>query len=239
MHINDEQVAALVHDNLASPETLIGALTHQLSCRLCGERVEAEQAVDTLVGQLLCVIDHAAPLVVVHDVVRRARVRAVRRAVVALILVVLGATAASAAIPGTPVHTLLQRAREHAPPVPAAEASGRPRLAATAISIVPRGGLDVVLPRVSHGYVRVRLTNSATAELSSTDPKAAYTLEENRIVVRSLSTADYQLSLPAALQSVHVTMSGRVLYAREGGVTHCSGTLSEATCLIDFGAAPR
>ncbi len=242
MHLNDEQVAALVHDNLASPATMVRAITHEASCRFCTERVELEQTLDAFAGQTLRVIDHARPNIDVRDIIRRARVRAARRAVLALILVAAGATAASAAIPGTPVNTFLKHAREGAAPVQTTRpiSAAAPRAVSNAISIIPNGTLDVVLPEISRGSVHIKLVDSGTATFSSSDPNVAYTLEETRIVVRSISTvADYEVSLPASLRSVRITAAGRTVYARENGLAHCTGTLVDTVCTMDFGVIQR
>jgi len=200
-----------------------------------------EQFADDVLSGMLASIDHPAPLLRVHDVIVRARMRTKRRSALlaaAAMLAVSGV--AAAAVPNSFIHRYLERLSAHRSATPTQvgpTATAANDAASRGIAFAPGAQLDVDFrAEQASGALEVRWAETPLVHLSQTGASgdAHYALTPGGVIVdNGGSTASYSLVLPRTLASAHVRVAGRVVLSKEGETVSCVGVRADSgTCVI-------
>ena len=216
-------------------------------------RDSSQQSSDEELSALFRSIDHPAPALRAERVMALSRARRVRRSTfLAAATVLLAASVATAAVPGSPVRALIDRvlapraARVRAGAPPRAQAADD--AVARGIAFVPEHGARVAFASAQPmGSLRVRLTSGASLRITQTsaDRDAQFALTPDGVSVSNAgSTASYEILIPASIAEAHIHIGGKSVYSKTGAELSCDGTLDpERSCLISMqrtesGAAP-
>ena len=248
-HTNDGFLQAYLDDEL-EVDDLRAVESHLGGCRLCrGELRELRAAAEDFSGALL-LLDRpaavAAPRAHPIDVARPSRAWRGGRSVLprAAALVFLVAGAATAMIPGSPLHDLLRP-----DPRPAEVAATSEPAAATApapepqvlreaapeagVSIDPVDGpLSVVLREVGSGLrIRALLTESRRLGVfaSGDAASARFDTSTGRIEVVGLGSGDLRIEIPESAPSATVTIDGREYLVKAGDQLQLTTTAGART----------
>jgi hypothetical protein len=200
---------------------------------------------DAELSAMLRSIDHRAPRISADVVMARVRWRHTRNsALLAAAAVVVAATIATAAVPGTALNGFVRgllgvRAR----PVAQSERPSSvvpaplPVAAARGIAFVPGDHANVVF-RASQasGELRLRVADVASVRVTQLTEggDARYDLTPDGVDVDNAgSTASYELVLPTALVRATVRVGGRVVASKERAVLSCGGKRpAAASCVL-------
>ena len=207
-------------------------------------RDSSQQLSDEELSALFRAIDHRAPALRAERVMALSRARRIRRStLLAAATVVLAATVATAAVPGWPLRTLIDRALAPrtsrvsvgAPP----QAQAPDDAVARGIAFVPEHRTRVSFAAAQPiGNLRVRLTSGASLRITQTssDRDAQFALTPDGVSVSNNgSTASYEILMPVGLAEAHVHIAGKAVYSKTGPELSCDGTLDpERSCLISM-----
>ena len=207
-------------------------------------RDSSQQSSDEELSALFRSIDHPAPALRADRVMALSRARRVRRSTfLAAASLVLAATVASAAVPGSPVRTFIHRAFALGAPRVRAGAPPRTQAAddavARGIAFVPEHGARVTFASAQPmGSLRVRLTSGASLRVTQTsaDRDAEFALTPDGVSVSNAgSTASYEILIPATIAEARIHIAGKSVYSKTGAELSCDGTLDpERSCLISM-----
>ena len=212
MHLNDEQVQRVLHDELDGPEG--GAVrVHLAGCAACQTLLEDARREEAAVFGLLRRLDHAAPDVAAATVTARARGRPMRWRWAAGVALGLALAGAAYAAPGSPLPALVERVgawlRREEPQLPASSAG---------IVVVPSARFTVVFA-TDHpaGTVHVSLIDGAGIIVRRVNGTASFTSDLDRLTVAAAdSAAVYELELPREAPWVEVRAGARRLLVKDG-----------------------
>lgn len=221
MHLDDEQVQRLLHDELAPPMTTM-VREHVAGCGACRARVNAAVSEEDAVFALLARLDHPVPPVRVQTVLARERRRrggALRWA--AGMLLVIGLAGVAYAAPGSPVRRWLDDLAQRAPgrsdraPFPANETSIP---AFGGIAVTPGESLVIAFDLTAgNGSVRVSLTDGAEVVVRAPSGAAEYTAGESRIQVTPRSdAATYDVEVPRTAARVEIRVGSERKFLKSG-----------------------
>jgi len=243
VHLSDAQAAALIHGQLDSEgRATVGA--HLAECATCADRVRDLELADRQVAALLRRLDVPAPsreFAQRRELSRapapgarasrphpsdahRGSLRARRvGSLAAGIALACVAAAAAAAVPGSPVRRILDRAavaigaRRDAPAPPPRPAP--PPAQGGGVAITPGREIEVHFRRPQRrGTVRIAFDDRAAASLRATSGTPGYAVGEDRIVVDNAGDdATYELTVPRALDEVRVRVADVVVFHKAGG----------------------
>lgn len=219
-HLDDGTLQAFLDDELPVRERSEAA-EHLLGCEECrGVRDELVRA-HAVVTEALSLLDTAAPS-------RAAPVRGRRRfgggsLAKAAGLTLLLAAAASAAVPGSPVHEWIVRAVESGPeeaPNPVAEApSPAPEPVPVGVSMIPTGVVEVVVTRSPGTTLRLVETDGASVGVSAlgAEQDPVFRTGPGRIEVRDAVGGEVVVELPRSLAAARLVVDGQVFARKEAG----------------------
>jgi hypothetical protein len=228
MHLDDEQVQRLLHEELAPPATML-ARAHIAGCGPCRARLDAALTEEREVYALLGQLDHRLPDMQVRSIIGKARTG--RMDVLqwaAGILVAIGLAGAAYAAPGSPVRGWVERVvrgavRTSEPAPSPVEPMETPSYGG--IAVTPDASLTVVFDtRAGGGEVRVSLTDGADVVIRAPSGAAEYTALQARVLVTSqLDSAIYEVEVPRAAARVEVVVDGERRFLKIG--SNVSGAL--------------
>ena len=204
-----------------------------------------EQFADDELSRMLASIDHRVPALRANDIIKRARIRSGRRsALLAAAAVILAASVATAAVPGSYLRRYLQHLIDGGVTAPAARQTG----AADASDVSSRGIAFAPGPQVdvdfraeqSSGALQVRWADVSSVMLAQTGSSgdAHYALTPGGVIVdNGGSTASYSLVLPRTLARARVRIAGRLVFSKDADSVSCTGTrVDTGSCVIEVAA---
>jgi hypothetical protein len=232
MHLTDETIDHLVHDELSAAEHR-EARSHLSTCAVCRRREVEMTAEDREIAGALAVLDRPSAAVNADAIVRRARRGRGRWRLAVAGSALLAATAA-AAMPGSPVRRWLFEESDRpvaAPEVVAPVIAEEQSAAERGVAMVPGDSADVVFDaRQESGEIAIRIVAGRELRVRAIGGSAGFVVRPGGVRVRNDgSRASYELLVPAALGRMRVTVAGRELFARRTGDAADSVTLSFAT----------
>lgn len=203
-----------------------------------------EQFADDELSRMLALIDHPVPALRANDVMRRARMRSGRRtALAAAAGVILVASVATAAVPGSFLRRSLQHLIDGRRAVPLARQSSDIAASAAARGIAfapgPQVDVDFRAEQLS-GALQVRWADVPSVMLAQTGSSgdAHYALTPGGVIVDNRgSTASYSLVLPRTLARARVRIVGRLVFAKDADSVSCTGArVDSGSCVIEVAA---
>jgi hypothetical protein len=220
MHLEDEEIQRLLHDELAEPARG-SRLEHLGRCTACRERMERAGREEMEIFGLLARLDHAVPLFDPASLMRPDQIAPGRdwRRRAAVIVLFLGGAGVAYAAPGSPlpgwIRTIaVSLAGSHQPTSPPAPA---PRAAVD--EVAPPSGIAVSSGQrlaiafeheQSAGMVTLRVTDGPDVVVRAVHGSAAFRTDVARLTIANEgSTADYEIEVPRNAPWVEVLVSGR------------------------------
>jgi hypothetical protein len=230
-HLDEGALQALLDGELPAADSRV-AEAHLAACPACTRELGELRAIRQLLGRVLPAADVSPPVAAAQMGLRSRRARArrwgsdTRQALLrAAGLVALLAGAASAAVPGTPVHRWLLEGTSKSEPTVRAPAAPVVRPDATpapasGVSIFPEEGeVRVILHGPARGLrVRTRLVEGGRAEVAATGAAvgARFRTGPGRIEVTSAGPGEVSIVLPAEATAAVVEVDGRTVMAKDG-----------------------
>jgi hypothetical protein len=221
MHLDDERIQRLLHDELGS----VGAETrlHLESCAACRDLVEEARAEERGIFGLLSQVDH--PIAAVDPRIllagRRTSGGAWGRRAAA---VILGAAIAGAAyaLPGSPLPAALDRllgtaggSRDSRP----AAQTNRDSAPPAGIAVPAEEGLVIRLVAEGEDAVAIiELTEDEEVVVRAVEGSATFTSDPGRLTVRSSGPVRLEIHIPRTAASVEVLAGSTPVFRKlEGG----------------------
>jgi hypothetical protein len=260
MHLTEADLGAVLDPAEGGGGRREAARLHAASCATCREALASTQAADRDAGHLLRLLDHPVPALDFASVrdrgmrdgsgtmgrgttersspetvrlIARQRVGASRAPTLlrrSAVILALGAAAAAAAVPRSPVRRLaarfLSRPRvEAASPAAPAQVAPTPPTSLPAaprgVAIVPSGRVDIVFRAEQPvGELDIRSASGARVAITATGEGPNYTVGRDIITVdnRAAPGLNYEVEIPppAQLPAVTIRVGDHVVFAREG-----------------------
>jgi hypothetical protein len=226
MHLEDEEIQRLLHQELAGPARRT-RLEHLGRCAVCRERVERAGREETDIFGLLERLDHPAPAVDVSSLMRVDRPAPARywRRKAAVIALVLGGAGVAYAAPGSPVPgwvrtIVMSFTKPNLPSPPPGTAITVDSTAASpaGIAVAPGTRLAIVFKaEQDSGTVTVRLTDGPDVVVRAESGSPAFLTDVDRLTIANEgSAADYEIEVPRRAPWVEVLVGGRRLFLKRG-----------------------
>jgi hypothetical protein len=226
MHLEDEEIQRLLHQELAEPAG-VNRLEHLSRCAVCRGRVEQAGRDEREIFRLLEQLDHPAPRVDISALMRvnpRAPAGGWRRKA-AVIALVLGGAGVAYAAPGSPLPAWFRTmaaslVKPNLPSPPKPRASTVDSTAATPSGIaVPAGTRLAIVFKAEQdaGTVTARLTDGPDVVVRAMHGSAAFLTDVERLTVANEgSVADYEVDLPRTAPLVILQVGERRLLLKHG-----------------------
>lgn len=236
MHLADEEIQRLLHQELAEPARRNG-LEHLGECTVCRERLEQAGREEREIFGLLERLDHPTPSVDIAVFMRAARPAPApdwkRKA--AVIALMLGGAGVAYAAPGSPlpgwIRTIVESftaQRVTGPPAAPAAAidSTTPTLSGLAVPAGTR--LTVVFAaEQGSGTVTVRLTDGPDVVVRAVHGTAAFSTDVDRLTIANEgSAADYEIEVPRVAPSVELRVADRRMFLKRA--SHVESSVAPA-----------
>jgi hypothetical protein len=226
MHLDDERIQRLLHDELGS--AAVETRLHLESCTACSELVDEAREEERRIFGLLSQVDHARPTIDPRILLadRRASGGEWGRRAAAVILGVAIAGAAYA-LPGSPLPAALDQllgtgvARRDS--APATRQDGVSASAA-GIAVPAEDGLVVRLLAEGEGAVAsIVLTGDEEVVVRAVEGSATFTSDPGRLTVQSSGPVRLEVHIPRTAASVEVRSGSTPVFRKLAG-----GPVSEA-----------
>jgi hypothetical protein len=226
MHLDDERIQRLLHDELGSAAA--EAELHLEGCAACRELVDEAREEERRIFGLLSRVDHASPAVDPRILLGEGRASGGqwgRRAAA----VVLGVAIAGAAyaLPGSPLPAALDKLlgtgvarRDSAPEIRRDRVSAPP----AGIAVPASDGLVIRLLAEGEGAVAsIELTRDQEVVVRAVEGSATFTSDPGRLTVQSSGPVRLEIYIPRTAVSVEVRSGSTLLFRKLTG-----GPVSEA-----------
>jgi hypothetical protein len=220
MHLDDERIQRLLHDELGSSEA--DTQLHLGSCAACRELVDEAREEERRIFGLLSQVDHPRPGLDPRILLAERRASGGqwgRRAAA----VILGAAIAGAAyaLPGSPLPAVLDNLlgigvarRDSAPATQADRVSTSP----AGIAVPAEDGLVILLLAEGEGAVAtIELTEDAEVVVRAVEGSATFTSDPGRLTVRSSGPVQLQIHIPRTAASVEVRSGSTPVFRNLAG----------------------
>ena len=221
MHLDEERVQRLLHDELAWTE-VNPVREHVAQCADCRARLDLARREEDEVDALLRHVDHPAAPVTARTLIIRARSRDwiwMKRAAVMLLMVSVAGVAWAA--PRSPLRALVGGViqwigggrNSSAPRAPTAESP-----AVAGIAIAPGSRLLIVFGSVQAGSAaNVSLTDGPDVVVRAPVGAAAFTSNDDRLVIENNgSPATFEIQIPRTAMRVEIRVDGKRVYLKDG-----------------------
>ena len=220
MHLDDGQVQALLHGEVAPPvaTALRGHLT---ACAECSNRVADAEREDGEVTGLLRLVDHAPPRVDPRTLIARASAsRAEWGRWAAGVALAIGLAGVAYAAPGTPFRGWIAAARVA---MSGHGGGGTPRVQQAAlptgagvsgIAVTPGRALIILFTSEQReGKARLTLTDGPDVTVRTSIGAATFTSDVGRLLIENAgSRASVDIEIPRAAARVEIQVAGRRVF---------------------------
>jgi hypothetical protein len=227
MHLEDEEIQRLLHEELAEPVRR-SRLKHLGQCPACGARMERARREETEIFELLAPLDHPVPSVDPASLMRRATApRREWRRKAAVIALLLGGAGVAYAAPGSPLPGWIRTiaasfagSRPVAPTTAPAPRAGSTAATPSGIAVTPGRRLAIALrAEQTSGTMTVRITDGREVVVRATNGSAAFQTDVDRLTIANEeSDADYDVEVPRSAPWVEILVAGRRLLLKHGAV---------------------
>ena len=217
MHLDDERMQRLLHDELEPPARAV-ALEHLDTCDACRARLEAEARAERRLLTTLQAIDTPPPLRMPQF---NARPRTSRRWLAQLAASIGGLAIAGIAFaaPGSPLPGLLRRVTQSTPTVSAPSPAPAVEPATDAgIAVTPGGRLAIDVARGSGAAVAtISLTDSREVILRAVGGRPSFSAGVDRVAIRNVEgiTALF-IDIPRTAPHVELRVDGTRVLVKDG-----------------------
>jgi hypothetical protein len=224
MHLGDEQIQRLLHDELGDAVG-IEVRDHLETCAPCRQRLDEAGREESEIYSLLSRVDHTAPATQPRSLmVRRSPVptRNWRRKAAVVVLAVGGAGVAYAA-PGSPLPAWIRSivaavsGRSAAPSVPVSPSPAQPAQT-SGIAVTPGDRFTIRFTSLqARGTASITLTDTPEIVARSVNGIASFVTDVDRLTISNdESAADYEIQIPRAAAWVEVRVAARRLLLKRG-----------------------
>jgi len=221
MHLQDEQVQRLLHDELEAA-ALATARAHLTACPQCRARLEEAEVEESRIFAQLEQLDHAPPALDAESLARRSRTRGKTYRWAAGIALLLAASGAALAVPGSPIPGWVSRAAERIglsagtpdqvsePAADASESAG--------IAIAPGDRFTLIFELgAGSGRATVALTEGSEIIVRSLGGTASFTTGVDRLTVVSEGRpARFEVEVPRPATMVEIRVGGERVWLKDG-----------------------
>jgi hypothetical protein len=217
MHLDDERLQRLLHDELAPPARAV-ALEHLETCGACRTRLDDEARAEARIFAKLRAIDTPAPLRMLdldfHP-------RSGRRWLTRLLVSIGGLTIAGIAFaaPGSPLPGVLRRITQSTRVVSGASQPSAPELATnTGLAVAPGRRLAIdVAAGGGTAVVAIALTDSGEVIVRAVGGRPSFSSGVDRVAIRNLEgITALSIDIPRTAPSVEVHVDGRRVFVKRG-----------------------
>ena len=212
MHLDDERVQRLLHDELGSTEA--ETRLHLEGCALCRDLVEGARAEEDRIHALLSEVDHPVatldPRVILIE--RKASGGQWARRAAAAVLGVAIAGAAYA-LPGSPMPAALDRLFGTGPVSRdrvAENQAERPAAPSAGIAVAATDGLVVELE--AEGQAVIELVDDEEVAVRAMSGTATFDSESGRLTVRGSGPVQLEIRIPRTAKGVEVLAGSRPVF---------------------------
>jgi hypothetical protein len=236
MHLDQEQIERLVHD-----EANAEARAHVAVCDECSMRVVDARNLESEVFDLLSHIDNAGMRPRAADVIERARgAGGTSFRWAAGIVLALGLAGAALALPGSPLRAWLRHSSE---PQTVAEpaASGAASDRVTGIAVAPGNDLTIEFQNAQEqGVARVRIVAEGDVVVRALAGTATFTSGTSRLLIANSGTGDFEIDIPRAAPRVEILLGGRQLLLKQGAAVSGDAAIdSSGAYVLDLQSTAR
>ena len=217
MHLDDERMQRLLHDELAQSAQAV-ALEHLETCHACRARLDDEAHAEDQIFTRLQAIDTPAPLRFLElDTGSHARRRWLARLAAAMGGLAIAGVAFAA--PGSPLPALLRRITQSTPtgsptpPLPTPEPGAN-----AGIAVTPGRRLTIDVARGSGTAVAtVSLTDSGDVILRAVGGRPSFSSGVDRVAIRNVEgIAALFIDIPRAAPYVELRVDGARVLVKDG-----------------------
>lgn len=217
MHLDDESMQRLMHDELAPPARA-AALEHLEACHACRARLDGEASAEEQIFAMLQAIDTPAPLRVLElDSASHASRRWLTRLAAAIGGVAIAGIAFAA--PGSPLPGLLRRVTQSTPTVSPPGPSPTPVPPTNAgIAVTPGRRLAIDVARGSGAAMAtIALTDSGEVMLRAVGGRPSFSSRVDRVAIRNVEgiTALF-IDIPRTAPYVELRVDGTRVLVKDG-----------------------
>ena len=217
MHLDDETIQRLLHDELAPGARAI-ACEHLQTCRACHARLDDEARAESRVFAALRTIDTPPPL---RLLVLDSRSHTSRRWLgrLAASIGALAIAGIAFAAPGSPLPGLMRRVTQSTPAMPPATPSPTPEPATNpGIAVAPGRRLAIDVTRASGtAMATIAITDSAEVVLRAVGGHPSFSSGVDRVAIRNVeSITALFIDIPRTAPYVEVRVDGRRVLVKEG-----------------------
>lgn len=221
MHLDDEQVQRLLHDELASSDAT-RVRDHVTQCADCRSQFDTARRDEEELGELFRHLDHPAPRMTASAVISRAQSESwswLKRAAVILLMVSVAGVAWAA--PGSPLRSILGRAlgwvrAGHVTVAPRATAPAPPAI--SGVAVAPGSRLLILFTSAQAGSAaRVSLTDDEDVVVRAPVGAAAFTSDDDRLVIENGgAAATFEIGIPRGAPHIEIRVAGTRIFAKNG-----------------------
>jgi hypothetical protein len=234
MHLNEDQVQRLLHDELPAAHA-VETQQHLAACDACQKRIDMARREEAELFALLGAMDDPAPAVDAAVLARKAgRVEARRLPWAAGIVVALGIAGVAYAAPGSPlqrwVATLKEWLRAEPPSTQTSVSISAPPRSMAGVAIVPGQRLVIAFTSTqTEGDVRVRMTDSVLVVVRAPSRSATFTSDADRLVIDNRGDrSTFEIDIPRSAPRVEIVVGGTRRFLKEGHRVSADGPADTA-----------
>lgn len=225
MHLHDGELQGLLDGELSGNEDE-SLRAHIAECEQCAARMEAMRSAFRETGQLLTALDEAPPAISADQLIEIAQRRHIptRKAPrgiawAASVAGLVVATVVAAAIPGSPVRTIVQNlleelGTESSEPMAPLE----PWNAQAGVAMTPDGAIEIVFEATQpSGSIEMQLIQTDSARIEVRGDPIGFAVGDRSIQVENQNaTASYRITLPHNLSQTVIRVGTRTVFAKRG-----------------------
>lgn len=225
MHLHDGELQALLDGELAGNETA-SLRAHIAECEQCSAKMETMKFAFREAGQLLTALDESPPAISADQLIEIAEGRDIsaRRAPrgiawAASIAGLIVATVVAAAIPGSPVQTIVQNLLEQLgteSPEPMAPAESWD--AQAGVAMAPDSAIEIVFEATQpSGSIEIQLIQTDVARVEVRGDPIGFAVGDQSIQVENQNAiASYRITLPENLSQTVIRVATRTVFLKQG-----------------------
>jgi anti-sigma factor RsiW len=225
MHLHDGELQALLDGELTG-NGAASLRAHVADCEQCSAKMEAMKSAFRKTGQLLTALDESPPAISADQLIEIAEGRdiPIRRAPrgiawAASITGLIVATVVAAAIPGSPVRTIVQTLLEQLgteSPEPIAPAESWD--AQAGVAMAPDSAIEIVFQATQPGgSIEIQLIPTDVVRIEVRGDPIGFAVGDQSIQVENQNAiASYRITLPENLSQTVIRVATRTVFLKQG-----------------------